>query len=142
MDIVCVEGQQATGDSSMIGKKAAPLGAIGCVDPDAIAYRRTLPESIAGPPNGPQGTDGLATINIYGLFENGFDSNVPGFGCLGSNTVCICVLHARSSQPDTNPNPNPMIDITHLQPPQARARAPNPQPENHAARGRGRHGDG
>ena len=89
VDIVCVEGEKATGNSSMIGKKATPLGAIGCVDPDAIAYRRTLPESIAGPGDDVGNTDGLATINIFGLFENGFDSNVPGFSCLGSNTVCL-----------------------------------------------------
>ena len=89
VDIVCVEGEKATGNSSMIDKKATPLGAIGCVDPDAIAYRRTLPESIAGPGDDVGNTDGLATINIFGLFENGFDSNVPDFSCLGSNTVYL-----------------------------------------------------
>ena len=86
-DITCVEGQQATGDSSKIGTGTALLGAIACTDPDAVAYRRTLPENVAGPTVSGGTTDGLATVNIYGPFENGFTNTVPGMSCLGSNTV-------------------------------------------------------
>ena len=86
-DITCVEGQQAAGDSSKINTGTALLGAIGCTDPDAVAYRRTLPESVAGPTVSGGTTDGLATVNIYGPFEAGFSNAQPGMGCLGSNTV-------------------------------------------------------
>ena len=86
-DITCVEGQQATGDSSKIGAGTALLGAIACTDPDAIAYRRTLPESVAGPTVSGGTTDALATVNIYGPFEAGFTNAQPGMSCLGSNEV-------------------------------------------------------
>ena len=88
VDIICVEGEQAAGNPSKMNTATALLGAIGCTDPDAIAYRRTLPESIAGPPTtgGRGGTiDALATINIYGPFEAGFSSQQ--LACLGSNQV-------------------------------------------------------
>ena len=86
-DITCTEGQQATGDSSKIGTGTALLGAIACTDPDAVAYRRTLPESVAGPTVSGGTTDGLATVNIYGPFEAGFTNAQPGMSCLGTNTV-------------------------------------------------------
>ena len=60
---------------------------VACTDPDAVAYRRTLPESVAGPNVSGGTADGLATVNIYGPFENGFTNMVPGMSCLGSNTV-------------------------------------------------------
>ena len=97
VDITCVEGEQAAGDSSKINTATALTGAIGCTDPDAIAYRRTLPEAIAGPPTtgGRGGTiDALATINIYGPFEAGFSSTQ--LSCLGSNEV-ICALRSTLS---------------------------------------------
>ena len=97
VDITCVEGEQAAGDSSKINTATALTGAIGCTDPDAIAYRRTLPEAIAGPPttSGRGGTiDALATINIYGPFEAGFSSTQ--LSCLGSNEV-ICALRSTLS---------------------------------------------
>ena len=108
VDITCVEGEQAAGDPSKISTATALTGAIGCTDPDAIAYRRTLPESIAGPPltGGRGGTiDALATINIYGPFEAGFSSEQ--LSCLGSNKVQLC------STPDPQPytNSNPKIAI-------------------------------
>ena len=86
-DINCVEGQQAAGDSSKIGTGTALLGAIGCTDPDAVAYRRTLPATVAGPTVSGGTTDGLATVNIYGPFEAGFTNAQPGMSCLGANTV-------------------------------------------------------
>ena len=86
-DITCTEGQQATGDSSKIGTGTALLGAIACTDPGAVAYRRTLPESVAGPIDSGGTTDGLATVNIYGPFEAGFTNAQPGMSCLGTNAV-------------------------------------------------------
>jgi len=86
-DITCTEGQQATGDSSKIGTGTALLGAIACTDPGAVAYRRTLPESVAGPIDSGGTTDGLATVNIYGPFEAGFTNALPGMSCLGTNAV-------------------------------------------------------
>ena len=86
-DITCVEGQQAAGDSSKMNTGTALLGAIGCTDPDAVAYRRTLPESIAGPTVSGGTSDGLATVNIYGPFEAGFSNAQPGMSCLGTNEV-------------------------------------------------------
>ena len=86
-DITCVEGQQATGDPTKIGTGTALLGAIACTDPDAVAYRRTLPESVAGPTVSGGTTDGLATVNIYGPFEAGFTNAQPGMSCLGTNAV-------------------------------------------------------
>ena len=86
-DITCTEGQQATGDSSKVNTGTALLGAIGCTDPDAVAYRRTLPESIAGPTVSGGTRDGLATVNIYGPFEAGFTNANPGMSCLGTNVV-------------------------------------------------------
>ena len=38
-DINCVDGQQATGDASKIGKGTALLGAIACTDPAAVTVR-------------------------------------------------------------------------------------------------------
>ena len=86
-DITCTEGQQATGDPSKIGTGTALLGAIACTDPGAVAYRRTLPESVAGPTVSGGTTDGLATVNIYGPFEAGFTNAQPGMSCLGTNAV-------------------------------------------------------
>jgi len=86
-DITCVEGQQATGDPTKIGTGTALLGAIACTDPDAVAYRRTLPESVAGLTVSGGTTDGLATVNIYGPFEAGFTNAQPGMSCLGTNEV-------------------------------------------------------
>ena len=86
-DITCTKGQQATGDSSKIGTGTALLGAIACTDPGAVAYRRTLPESVAGPIDSGGTTDGLATVNIYGPFEAGFTNALPGMSCLGTNAV-------------------------------------------------------
>eukprot|EP00964_Phaeocystis_antarctica_P002966 scaffold1570_cov61-Phaeocystis_antarctica.AAC.5 len=39
VDIICVEGEQAAGDPTKMNTATALLGAIGCTDPDAIAYR-------------------------------------------------------------------------------------------------------
>ena len=124
VDITCVEGEQAAGDPSKISTATALTGAIGCTDPDAIAYRRTLPESIAGPPltGGRGGTiDALATINIYGPFEAGFSSDQ--LICLANNEVQLC--STPDPQPDTNSNPKIAI---YLSGPEAEPE-PEPKPE-------------
>lgn len=77
--VTCVEGQNLVGDSSRAGTAAALLGAVACIDVAAVAYRATLSAAVAG--------TSLSTNNLYGPFEAGFSSNVPGMGCLGSNTV-------------------------------------------------------
>ena len=40
--VSCVEGEQLTGDSSLIGKATTLLGSIACVDPAAVTYRVNL----------------------------------------------------------------------------------------------------
>jgi hypothetical protein len=77
--ITCVEGQDYVGDSTLAGTAAALLGAVACIDVAAVAYRATLSAAIAG--------TSLSTNNLYGPFEAGFSSSVPGMSCLGSNTV-------------------------------------------------------
>ena len=90
-DITCTEGQQATGDSSKIGTGTALLGAIACTDPGAVAYRRTLPESVAGPIDSGGTTDGLATVNIYGPFEAGFTNAVRTHGNLSAKRARVAL---------------------------------------------------
>ena len=77
--ITCSAGTDHVGDAALSNSGAALLGAVACVDQAAVAYRNTLDASIAG-------TD-TTTVNIYGPFEAGFTSSVPGLSCLGSNVV-------------------------------------------------------
>jgi hypothetical protein len=67
------------GDPNLASTAAALLGSVACVDTAAVAYRATLDPAIAG--------SDTSTVQIYGPFENGFTSSVPGLSCLGSNTV-------------------------------------------------------
>lgn len=75
----CPTGSDFAGDALLAGTPAALLGSVACVDSAAVAYRATLSAAVAG-------TD-TSTVDIYGPFENGFTSSVPGLSCLGGNTV-------------------------------------------------------
>jgi hypothetical protein len=78
--ITCATGSNYVGSASLAGTAAATLGALGCVDTAAVAYRATLSAAEAG-------TGAHDTVNIYGPFENGFTNSVPGLSCLGTTTV-------------------------------------------------------
>lgn len=77
--LTCSSTTDYVGDPALAGTAAALLGSVACVDQAAVAYRRTLDASIAG--------SDTSTVNVYGPFENGFTSSVPGMSCLGSNTI-------------------------------------------------------
>lgn len=66
------------GNRLLSGTAPALRGAIACVDSAASAYRSTVDASIGG---------GGHTVDMFGPFEAGFTSSVPGMGCLGSSTI-------------------------------------------------------
>lgn len=77
--LTCSSTSNYVGNSALAGTAASLLGSVACIDQAALAYRQTLPASISG--------SDATTVDIYGPFENGFTSSVPGMTCLGSNTV-------------------------------------------------------
>lgn len=77
--ITCPTDSDYVGNTSLTRSPAGLLGAVACIDTKAIAYRETLPARIAG-------TD-TNTVGIFGPFEAGFASFVPGLSCLGDNTI-------------------------------------------------------